>query len=107
MLNEILEKLIISSPVFDPLVHLKDSLDMVQVASWFNMTSWFNMSADIAMLKVQAPLIFDAHIVEDDTIGHGVDEGLFVPETSRALTRAKPSLLANVKTSLNVFPASL
>jgi hypothetical protein len=101
MLSEILEKLIISSPVFDLLVHLKESLDTVQVASWFN------ISADIAMLKVQAPLIFDAHIVEDDTIGHGVDEGLFVPETSRALTRAKPSLLANVKTSLNVFPASL
>ena len=68
MLNEILLKLKVVVCIFNLLVGLKKISNAVRVSSWFDTTTHIV----IEELQVHASLIFENHIVKNNTTCHDV-----------------------------------
>ena len=102
MLNEILLKLIVGVCIFNLPVGLKKSSNAVRVSNWFDTAAHIVVEE----LQVHASLIFENHIVKDNTACHDVFQDPLVPKTSRTTDNGKPRL-QNPKGSFNIFSGSL
>src|SRR5215216_3825679 len=100
--NEILLKLKVGACIFNLSVCLKKSSNAVRVSSWFDTATHIV----IEELQGHASLIFENHIMKDNTTCHDIFQGLFVPKTSRTTNNGKPSL-QNPECSFNVFSSCL
>src|SRR3989337_2129216 len=102
VLNEILLKLKVGVCIFNLLVCLKKSSNAVRVSSWFDTATHIVVEE----LQVHASLIFENHIVKNNTACHDIFQGPLVPKTSRTTNNGKPRL-QNPECSFNVFSGCL
>ena len=88
VLNEILLKLKVGVCIFNLLVGMNKSSNAVRVSNWFHTAT----RIIIEELQVHVSLIFENHIVKNNTTCHDVFQGSFVPKTSRTMNNGKPRL---------------
>ena len=87
VLNEILLKLKVGVCIFNLPVGLKKCSNAVRVSSWFDMATHIVVEE----LQIHASLIFENHIVKNNTACHDVFQGQLVPKMSRGpRTNGKP-----------------
>ena len=84
VLNEILLKLKVGVCIFNLLVCLKKSSNAVRVSSWFDTAAYIV----IEEFQVHASLIFENHVVKNNTACHDILRGPLVPKMSRSRTMA-------------------
>ena len=102
VLHEILLILKVGVCIFNLLVGLKKSFNAVRVSSWFHTATHIIVEE----LQVHASLIFENHIVKNNTAWHDVFQGPLVPKMSRTTSNGKPRL-QNTECSFNVFSGCL
>src|SRR5215216_4376768 len=102
VLNKILLKLKVGVCIFNLPVGLKKCSNAVRVSSRFDTATHIIVEE----LQVHASLIFENHIVKDNTTCHDVFQGLLFPKTSRTTNNGK-SRLQNPEGSFNVFSGCL
>ena len=102
VLNEILLKLKVGVCIFNLLICLKKSSNAVWVSSWFDTATHIVVEE----LQVHVSLIFENHIVKDNTTCHDVFQGSLISKTSRTTNNGKPRL-QNTECSFNVFSGCL
>ena len=81
VLSEILLKLKVGVCIFNLPIGLKKCSNSVRVYNWFDTATHIV----IEELQVHASLIFENHIMKDNTTCHHVFQGPLVPKTSRTM----------------------
>src|SRR5215216_2415808 len=102
VLNKILLKLKVGVCIFNLPVGLKKCSNAVRVSSWFDTATHIVVEE----LQVHASLIFENHIMKDNTACHDIFQGPLVPKMSRTTNNGKPKL-QNSECSFNVFSGYL
>lgn len=79
VLNEILLKLKMCVCIFNLLVCLKKSSNVVRVSSWFDTATHIAVEE----FQVHSSLIFKNHIVKDNTACHDIFQGFLIPKNEQ------------------------